>query len=102
MLISTPSGEGIYDVRRSAREGSKRGAQEVEEESVHLLGAVFHNPVARVLQALDARGALGTPATGPVGGVGQDGPVLVGELLPALSLGEDLRDPLSLSCSLVI
>jgi hypothetical protein len=55
VLISTPSGGGIYDVRRSAREGSKRGAQEVEEESVHLMGAVFRNPVARVLQALDAQ-----------------------------------------------
>src|SRR5215208_7367844 len=40
--------------RKSAREGRKRGAQEVEEESVHLPGAVFCNPVARVRQTLDA------------------------------------------------
>jgi len=45
----------MYDFRRSAREGSKRGAQEVEEESVHLQGAVFGNPVAGVLQSLDAQ-----------------------------------------------
>src|SRR5919112_5294794 len=42
-----------YDLK-STREGGKRGTQKVEEEGVHLPGAVFRNPVARVRQVLDA------------------------------------------------
>src|SRR5215211_835269 len=48
------------------------------------------------LRALDACGARGAPSAGPVGRVGQNGPLLVGELLAALLLGKDLCDLLSL------
>src|SRR5215203_5108620 len=53
-MIVTSSGGGTCDFTQSTREGDKRGAQEVEEESIHLQGAVFRNPVARVRQALHA------------------------------------------------
>ena len=39
---------------KSAPEGGERRTQEGQEESIHLLGAVFRNPVAGILQALDA------------------------------------------------
>ncbi len=55
MVIATSSGGGTYDFRKSAREGGKRGAQEVEEESIYLSGAVFCNPVARIRKALHAQ-----------------------------------------------
>src|SRR5215210_1078672 len=51
---------------KSTREGEKRGAQEVEQETVHLQGAVFRNPVARVLQTLDAQ-EVRDPETGRLG-----------------------------------
>src|SRR5215218_7829931 len=53
-MIMTSSGRGTYDFTQSAQVGDKRGAQEVEEESIHLQWAVFRNPVARVRQALHA------------------------------------------------
>src|SRR5918995_1101614 len=47
----------------SGREGDKRGAQETEQESIHLQGAVFRNPVARIRQALHAN-EIRHPETG--------------------------------------
>src|SRR5215207_8421984 len=47
----TSSGGGTCDFTQSTREGAQRGAQEVEEESIYLQGAVFRDPVARVRQA---------------------------------------------------
>jgi hypothetical protein len=46
--------------------GSKRVAQEVEEESVNLPRAVFRNPVARLPQPLDAQ-KVRDPETGRLG-----------------------------------
>jgi hypothetical protein len=48
LVIMTSSGGEPYDFRQSGREGDKRGEQEVEQESVHLQGAVFRNPVTRI------------------------------------------------------
>ena len=48
---------------QSAREGAKRGAQKVEEESFFLPWTVFRDPVARVRQALDAN-EIRHPAVG--------------------------------------
>src|SRR5919112_5379715 len=64
----TSSGGGTDDFTQSTREGDKRRAQEVEEESIHLQGAVFGDPMARVRQALHTNevrhpevGRLGEP-----------------------------------------
>src|SRR5919107_2699889 len=64
----TSSGGGTDDFMQSTREGDRRGAQEVEEESIHLQGAVFRDPVARIRQARHAHevrhpevGRLGEP-----------------------------------------
>src|SRR4051794_20123346 len=53
-MIMTSSCGGTCNFTQSTREGNKRGAQEVEEESIHLQGAVFGNPMARIRQARHA------------------------------------------------
>src|SRR5215208_3304800 len=48
------SGGRTCGFTQSTRESAKRGAQEVEQQSVHLQRTVFCDPVARVRQALQA------------------------------------------------